>query len=252
MKNVDKKKIRTYNQLQRLATEIEIVKNIDHSNIIVLHHVINTPESLLIFFSLGDCDVFELTSKNTLPPASLRIMTEQLVSAVCYLDRYNIAHRDIKPENIITSYPDELIRGKIEGGSTSKMYVKLVDFGLAVKYSNLPFIVGTSYKLRDFCGSPGFFAPELLENKGYNNRVDWWSFGCVVLEFIIKNVDFTRNWMSLYTPVNIRSYSVFIENMKLRLPKIKKQAEKDPFRDEYLLKIVNNTLNINPEERTLY
>jgi len=251
VKNVDKKKIRTYQQLIRLATEIEIVRKLDHPNIIVLHDVINTPTSLLICFSLGDCDVFELTSSNNIPPRSLRIMTEQLMSAVSYLDRMNVAHRDIKPENIICSYKEDLIRGKIDT-NLNRMYIKLVDFGLAVKYSNLPYIVGTSYKLREFCGSPGFFAPELLKNKGYNNRADWWSTGCVVLEFVIKNEKFSQNWMTLYTPQNIKNYEVFMENMSLRLPRIKQLIEKDPLRDDYLVGIVNSTLAIEPDSRSLY
>jgi len=251
VKNIDKKKIRTYEQLSRLAREISIVKSIDHPNIIVLHNVINTPESLLIFFSLGDCDIFDLQGNNILPPKSLHIMTEQLIEAVAYLDRNNIAHRDIKPENIICSNKDELISGKIDA-SLDKTYIKLVDFGLAVKYSNLPFIVGTSYKLRDFCGSPGFFAPEILYKKGYNNKVDWWSTGCVILEFAIKNVKFSKEWMPLYTPVNIKSHSVFLKNMCNTLPKIKKIVNEDALHDTYLANIIENTLLIEPERRSLY
>lgn len=52
---------------------------------------------------------------------------------------------------------------------------KLCDFGLCSA-----FIPGQA--LTDFCGSPGFFAPEMLSHSYDGPAADVWSLGCVVRE----------------------------------------------------------------------
>ncbi|RHY60598.1 hypothetical protein DYB28_014100 [Aphanomyces astaci] len=50
--------------------------------------------------------------------------------------------------------------------------VKIVDFGLCAKVGTTP--------LTDFCGSPGFFAPEMLLHDQYDGqKADVWSIGAV-------------------------------------------------------------------------
>lgn len=52
--------------------------------------------------------------------------------------------------------------------------VKIIDFGLCTKATSA---------LHDFCGSPGFFAPELLLHESYDGlKADIWSIGCILLE----------------------------------------------------------------------
>jgi serine/threonine protein kinase len=55
--------------------------------------------------------------------------------------------------------------------------VKVVDFGLCTKATSPDGL------LDDFCGSPGFFAPEILLRDRYDGRkADVWSLGCILLE----------------------------------------------------------------------
>ncbi len=56
-----------------------------------------------------------------------------------YLHRNNIIHRDIKTENVLIQ----------EDGK-----VKLIDFGFSVKSA-------PGRKLKMFCGTPSYMAPEL-------------------------------------------------------------------------------------------
>ena len=71
-----------------------------------------------------------------------KCIMESVAKAVNFLHSKRICHRDLKPENILFN--------EITGE------VKLIDFGLAVS-------VGSAERMRvDFCGSPGFFAPEML------------------------------------------------------------------------------------------
>jgi serine/threonine protein kinase len=51
-------------------------------------------------------------------------------------------------------------------------------------------------QLREFCGSPGFFAPEMLVEGAYNGKkADAWSLGCILLELVLGHEDFCRLWV---------------------------------------------------------
>lgn len=84
-----------------------------------------------------------------------------------------ICHRDLKPENILLhTVTKASIANAGPGGVGSSMFdVKICDFGLSAT-----FVKGK--KLNDFCGSPGFFAPEMISMVGYDGpAVDIWSIG---------------------------------------------------------------------------
>ncbi len=71
----------------------------------------------------------------------------------------NILHRDIKPENIF-----------LKDG-----HVQIGDFGFAVEKDKVE---------NEFCGTPGFIAPEIFWNKLASEKSDVWSMGCVLYEVL--------------------------------------------------------------------
>jgi serine/threonine protein kinase len=44
--------------------------------------------------------------------------------------------------------------------------------------------VGAQGGAKVFCGTPEYFAPEMLENKGYGKGVDWWALGTLAYEML--------------------------------------------------------------------
>lgn len=88
--------------------------------------------------------------------------------AVDYLHKQNppIIHRDIKPENILIS----------EG------HLKIADFG----WSNLKDKVRMT-----FCGTPEYLAPEMLMEKGHNEKLDVWTLGVLLYEILVGHPPFT-------------------------------------------------------------
>jgi len=148
--------------LVRLQTEIDILKKVNHPNIICLKDIIDTKNCLFLVTELvtgGELfdKIVELGSYSEKDAANLVV---KMVSAIDYLHEIGIVHRDLKPENL-------LLKDK-----NSISEVKLADFGLSK-------IVSQQVMMQTACGTPGYVAPEVLLAKGYEKEVDMWSIGVI-------------------------------------------------------------------------
>jgi len=148
--------------MARLATEMEILKRVNHPHVINLKEIIDTKNCLFIITELvtgGELfdKIVELGSYSERDAATL---VTKMVSAIDYLHDQGIVHRDLKPENL-------LLRD-----SSSITEIKLADFGLSK-------IVSQKVMMQTACGTPSYVAPEVLQAKGYDKEVDMWSIGVI-------------------------------------------------------------------------
>jgi serine/threonine protein kinase len=98
-----------------------------------------------------------------LQESTVRAVMRQLLTAAAGMHARGVVHCDIKPDNILVAEDHSV--------------VKICDFGLAMSTSDR-----SPYEL---AGTPGYRAPEvLLELPEYDGRVDTWSLGCVMAEFL--------------------------------------------------------------------
>jgi len=73
-------------------------------------------------------------------------------------------------------------------------HVKLTDMGLA------KVVAGTTYTT---CGTPDYFAPELIASKGHTKAVDWWTLGILTFELLTGHPPFeSQSPMQIYQKVN--------------------------------------------------
>lgn len=99
----------------------------------------------------------------------IKCLVQQILEGVKYLHDSKILHRDIKSANLLLNNKGE---------------VKIADFGLGRKFR-----VDCTYTSKVV--TLWYRAPELLlGTKLYSEKVDIWSVGCIMAEFLIGEVLF--------------------------------------------------------------
>ncbi|XP_021363754.1 inhibitor of nuclear factor kappa-B kinase subunit alpha-like [Mizuhopecten yessoensis] len=160
---------------QRWSLEVDIMKRLDHPNVISAREVppaLDVKENELPLLAMEYCsggDLRKVLNKPEnccgLKEYAIQCLVADIASAVEYLHGKRIIHRDLKPENIVLSLIEE------------KIVYKLIDLGYAKELDQGS--VCTS-----FVGTLQYLAPELFASQKYTCTVDYWSFGTVVFECI--------------------------------------------------------------------
>lgn len=150
-------------ELRVIMLEIDLLKNLDHPNIVKYQGFVKTPETLNIILEYCENGSLHSISKNfgRFPENLVALYMSQVLHGLLYLHEQGVIHRDIKGANILT---------------TKQGLVKLADFGVASRTTGLheSSVVGTPY----------WMAPEVIELSGATTASDIWSLGCTVIELL--------------------------------------------------------------------
>ena len=149
--------------LEQIKSEIDILKIAKHPNIIKLYDVYENEKYIYIImeYCLGG-DLFSYIEKRNFKLSEERAaeIIHKLCTAVYFLHQYGIVHRDLKPENILMM------------DKTDNADIRLVDFGLGK-------MLGPGEKCNDPFGTFSYVAPEVLEEKEYDFKVDLFAIGII-------------------------------------------------------------------------
>eukprot|EP00756_Hemistasia_phaeocysticola_P029624 Hpha_TRINITY_DN16241_c7_g6::TRINITY_DN16241_c7_g6_i1::g.12267::m.12267/K07359/CAMKK2; calcium/calmodulin-dependent protein kinase kinase 2 len=167
--------------------EVEILKRIDHPNVVRLHEVMNDPsrtEMFMIFEFVDGGPILELgddgRADEVLEEAKLRKYMKQIVDGLQYLHDLNIIHRDIKPENILVTKHD---------------IIKIADLGVSRLLNT------EDDGSRDTGGTPLFLSPEACRGEFASGKSnDVWALGVTLYILMYGVAPFTevRNEILLY------------------------------------------------------
>eukprot|EP00929_Paragymnodinium_shiwhaense_P054733 TRINITY_DN27430_c0_g1_i1.p1 TRINITY_DN27430_c0_g1~~TRINITY_DN27430_c0_g1_i1.p1 ORF type:complete len:798 (+),score=182.01 TRINITY_DN27430_c0_g1_i1:90-2483(+) len=154
---------------EAVQRERDLLLRINSPWIIKLHAAYNWKSTLgLLLEYLPGGELFAVYVKNKFfgSEPHARYYIAGMVCALEHLVHKRVIYRDLKPENVALS---------AEG------VPKLLDFGLA------KVVIGKTYTT---CGTPEYFAPEVIRGHGSSQGVDWWALGVVCYELMTGSTPF--------------------------------------------------------------
>lgn len=159
-----------------LLYEIKMMRNMDHPRVLKLHELYEGENYIYCLCELykGSDLLKAIIKKGSQPEMKALSIVFQILEALAYMHSKKIIHRDLKPENIIFK--------------TSKhdIDIGVVDLGFATFEKDYR-------KLFVRCGTPGYVAPEVLNDKDYNCKVDVYSAGIIFYIILTGHIPFYGN-----------------------------------------------------------
>ena len=153
------------NVMQYIEQEKYYLLKMKHKNIVDIIKVFESSKYLVLVLELMEwCTLKQLMInrfEENIMFTELEISTivKNILEGLNYMHMNNVMHRDIKPENVMFKKLNDLDS------------LKIIDLGLATDYED---------RIKKYCGTYKFMAPEIIESKLYNQTVDTWSVGVIL------------------------------------------------------------------------
>ena len=205
-----------------ISSEINILKELHHPNIVKYYDRIIDKENAKIFIIMEYCPGGDLSQlikrcrhqKQYINEDIIWKIFSQVASALyaCHTNKSGkILHRDIKPSNVFLDNDNN---------------VKLGDFGLSLMLNKEMFAYSN-------VGTPYYMSPEQVDENKYNEKSDIWSLGCFLYELTALHPPFeAHNHLSLA--------------LKIKSGKVDKLPDKY---SDNLCKVIFWMMNVEQEKR---
>jgi serine/threonine protein kinase len=190
LKCVEKDKLNSKIIKELFQTEISIMSEINHPNILHLYEFMETKNNYYLVITYCNNGDLEAYLKNTgrLSESEAIYFLMQIMNGFRELHKHKIMHRDVKLANIFLN----------------DNTVVIGDFGFAKKGQCIAFTL---------LGTPITMAPELLNSsgEGYSNKSDLWSIGICFYEMLFGDIPFNAKD---YADLKIKIKSQSGKNLK--------------------------------------
>ena len=263
-KKIDKKFTQNPRSKKYLENEINILKEIDHPNIIKLVEVHESSQFYYLVMELcnggglAEClEEYQKKNKKPFPEEIVQYLMKQIVDGINYLHKNKILHRDIKLDNILVNFDSE------EDKKTKNMLkakVKIIDFGFARHLNPSQLAYST-------LGSPINMDPGILRklNKmehskeyGYDQKADIWSLGTICYEMLIGKCTFDAESMrelvskvekgNYFLPTTLSKEAVSFLNGMLQYDLKKRLSAEQLSKHKFLTKPYSQLTKINVKD----
>lgn len=185
IKIYEKYKLLDPQRRKSVRCEIRLMERMRHPNIVVFHDALDTPKQIYIIMDfVGGGSLHHFLKKRPhrrLDDQLAKRLIFQVCQGIKYLHDRHIVHRDVKLENLLLD----------ENGT-----VKIIDFGFST-------IVPPGKRLKIFCGTPSYMAPEIVARKEYSGFcADIWAVGVLLYALLCGSFPFRgQNDRDLYRKI---------------------------------------------------
>jgi len=205
--------------VQRFIDEARAAGRLNHPNIIQVHDV--DTENGIHYFSMefidgGTCAQL-LKANGPFPPDQALEITRLTAKALQYAHENRLIHRDVKPDNIMVS---------------SSNMVKLADLGISKSFDEAE----AEERPKKIIGTPHYMAPEAIQGKRIDHRVDIYSLGATLYHLLTGQ-----------TPYSGKSATSVLRSHVNDAPK--PLAELRPELPDRLCQLVEHMMAKDPESR---
>ncbi len=161
---------------ERFLRESKLAAGLEHPHIVPIHAAGEADGVLYLAMRYVDGRDLSalLESLGRLDPERTLAILTQVADALDTAHGRGLVHRDVKPANILLAKGD---------------YAYLCDFGLAKHASTVSSLTGS----RAILGTVDYLAPEQIEAKPVDARVDVYALGCVLYECLVGEPPFRRD-----------------------------------------------------------
>ncbi|MCL4112890.1 UNVERIFIED_CONTAM: hypothetical protein GTU68_004435 [Idotea baltica] len=157
--------------IHQVRREVEIQSSLQHPNILRLFAYFHCDKRVYLILEYAkQGELYKMLHSQPgkrFTEKQSAIYVNQLASALAYCHERKVIHRDLKPENIL-----------IDGEGR----LKIADFGWCVQSPNA--------RRTTVCGTLDYLAPEIVENRPYDEKVDIWSLGVLIFELVTGKPSF--------------------------------------------------------------
>tara|TARA_B110000211_G_C14086263_1_gene556831 strand:+ start:3695 stop:4738 length:1044 start_codon:yes stop_codon:yes gene_type:complete len=185
------KKITKLIDKKHFCNEIELMKKLEHCNILKFYDaIVKKGKHFIILEYCAGGTLADYISSDSHEYNSKYFY--ESISGLEYLYLKDIIHRDIKPHNILIH----------------NHCIKISDFGFAKSFEKNELIT-------TFCGSPLYMAPEIILEHEYDLVSDMWSLGVVLYELITKYHPYScENRKELWSKMRRRDLNIIFDDIQ--------------------------------------
>ena len=164
---------KTHKRVISVANEIDVLRKLDHPNIVKLQEVFEIEDYVILVMELleGEAlnpDLFNHDDQEL----AIKHVFSQIISAIKFMNDTGLMHRDIKPNNLrfVKKYNYKKV--------CEANQIKQIDFGFCEYYNKEKFT-------RYYCGTVGYMCPFLMNMsksspQTYGPAVDIFSIGVLI------------------------------------------------------------------------
>lgn len=191
IKMIDKTLMRAAGMVNRVKQEVAIHSRLKHPAVLELYTFFEDSNYVYLVLELchnGELQRYLKKHDRILSEDEASHILSQVVQGLLYLHSHKILHRDMTLSNLLL---------------TSKMQVKIADFGLATQLNR------SDEKHLTMCGTPNYISPEVATRSSHGLEADVWGLGCMLYTLLVGQPPFDTDAVkSTLTRVVMADYSM--------------------------------------------